>query len=377
MKCVARRYGLKRAAILGCGSGGMTMAVDLGLRGFKVNLFDFPGFDQNLRAVEGRGSVETVGELEGSVEPDVITTDVAEAVEGADVIFLTVRAYGVERFVGEAVKYMEPGQVILNWTSYFTAMRTYHMFKENAPEGAILAEGAILPYFVKPVEPGVMNVFGVKAHLWAAAMPNQRTPEMMRVVKQFFPNCEAAKNVLDTSFTNPNLQVHVPPALLNTGLWERTGGDLEFYGALMTPKVTNVMDAIDRERMTVGAALGLELLPKPEVLKMEYGQYGVRGDTMYEVYSTFSSHRSWRPGLSLDDFAAKTAFGEDLMYGYVPISTLGDQLGIPTPAIDTMVNLANLVIGKDYWREGMTAEKLGLKGMSAEEIHVYVTTGEK
>ncbi len=43
---------MKRAAILGCGSGGMTMAVDLGMKGFKVNLFDFPEYDKNLRVVE-------------------------------------------------------------------------------------------------------------------------------------------------------------------------------------------------------------------------------------------------------------------------------------------------------------------------------------
>ena len=355
----------------------MTMAVDLGLKGFKINLFDFPEFDRNLRIVEERGSIETIGEIKGSVEPDVITTDMAEAVEGADIIFLTIRAFGVEKFVGEAVKHIEPGQVILNSTSYMAALRTYQMFKETAPKDATLAEGAILPYFVKPVEPGVMNVYGVKAHLWAAAMPSQRTPMMMRLMKQCYPNCYAAENVLDTSFINPNLQVHVPPALLNTGLWEKTEGDLEFYGALMTPKVTKVMDAIDKERIAVGAALGLDLIPKPEILKMEYGQYGVHGDTMYEVYSTFASHRSWRPGLSLDDFAAKTAFGEDVLYGFVPISTLGDQLGVPTPAMDTMVNLAQLVIGTDYWRKGVTAEKLGLKGMTAEQIQEYVTTGEK
>jgi 2-polyprenyl-6-methoxyphenol hydroxylase-like FAD-dependent oxidoreductase len=43
--------GLKRAAILGCGSGGMTMAVDLVWKGVKVNIFDFPEWDTNLRAV--------------------------------------------------------------------------------------------------------------------------------------------------------------------------------------------------------------------------------------------------------------------------------------------------------------------------------------
>jgi opine dehydrogenase len=318
-----------------------------------------------------------MGRLEGRIEPDVITTDMAEAVEGADAIFLTIRAYGAERFIGEAAEHIEPGQVVINWASYFSALRTYRMFIETAPEGAILAEGAILPYFVKPMEPGVMNVFGVKARLWAAAIPSQWTPEMMKVVREFFPNCDPAMNVLDTSFINPNLQVHVPPALLNTGLWEKTGGDLEFYGSLMTPKVTVVMDAVDKERMAVGAALGLELLPKPEVLKIEYGQYGVRGETMYEVYSTFASHRSWRPGLNLDDFAARTAFGEDIIYGYVPISTLGDQIGVSTPAIDTMVNLAQLVIGRDYWGEGTTADKLGLSGMSAEEIQTYVTLGRR
>lgn len=353
------------------------MAVDLGLKGFKVNLFDFPEYDRNLRAVEERGNIEATGNLEGRVEPDVITTDMAEAVDGADAVFLAIRAYGAERFIGEAAKHLEPGQVLLNWSSYLSALRTYRMFKETAPAGAILGEGAILPYFVKPVEPGVMHVFGVKAHLWAAAMPSTETPEMMKVVKEFFPNCEAARNVLDTSLTNPNLQVHVPPALLNTGLWETTDGDLEFYGTLMTPKVAAVMDAVDKERMAVGKALGLELLPKPEVLKMEYGQYGVKGETMYEVYSTFGSHRSWRPGLSLDDFAAKTAFGEDIMYGFVFISTLGDQLGIPTPAIDTMVSLAQLVIGTDYWGEGATAETLGLNDMSAAQIIEYVTTGVK
>jgi opine dehydrogenase len=368
---------MERAAILGCGSGGMTMAVDLGMKGFKVNLFDFPEYDRNIRAIEERGSVKAVGKLEGEVEPDVVTTDIAEAIEGADAIFLAIRAYGVERFISEAAKHMEPGQVILNWSSYLAALRAYQTFKETAPKKSILGEGAILPYFVKPIEPGVMSVYGVKAHLWAAAMPGNKTSEMMEVVSEFFPNCEAAESVLYTSLTNPNLQVHVPPALLNTGTWEKTRGDIEFYGTLMTPKVANVMDAIDKERIAVGKALGIELLPKPEVLKMEYGQYGVRGETMYEVYSTFASHRSWRPGLTLDEFAARTAFGEDIMYGYVFISSLGDQLGIPTPAIDTMVSLAQLVIGKEYWKEGVTAEKLGIKNLSADQIKHYVYTGRE
>lgn len=352
------------------------MAVDLGLKGFKVNLFDFPEYDTNLKIVEEKGNIEAYGNLEGKVEPDVLTTDMGEAIEGADAIFATIRAYGAERFILEAAKNMEPGQVIMNWSSYLAALRTYRGFIEFAPKDTILGEGAILPYFVKPTAPGLLNVFGVKAHLWAAAMPGNKTPGLIRIVKPFFPTCEGASNVLYTSLTNPNLQVHVPPALLNTGLWEKTDGDLEFYGTLMTPKVAHIMDLVDKERIAVGKAVGLELLPKPDVLKMEYGQYGVKGETMYEVYSTFASHRSWRPGLSLDDFATKTAFGEDLLYGYVFISSLGDQFDISTPAIDTMINLAELILQREFWSKGATSKSLGLANMTADQIINYVTNGE-
>jgi opine dehydrogenase len=258
-----------RATILGCGSGGMTMAVDLGLKGFKVNIFDFPEYSTNLKLVEEKGSIETYGKLEGKVEPDVLTTNMNEAIQGSDAIFASIRAYGAERFILEAAKYMEPGQIIMNWSSYLAALRTYKKFKEISNKDTILGEGAILPYFVKPTGVGILYVFGVKANLWAAAMPGNKTSELIKVVKNFFPNCEAAPNVLYTSLTNPNLQVHVPPVLLNTGFWEKKEGDLEFYGTLMTPKVAHIMDIVDKERISVGKILGLELIPKPEVLKME------------------------------------------------------------------------------------------------------------
>ena len=91
--------------------------------------------------------------------------------------------------------------------------------------------------------------------------------------------------------------------------------------------------------------------------------------------SARSSHRSWRPGLSLDDFAAKTAFGEDILYGYVFISSLGDQFNIPTPAIDTMITLAELVLQRDFWNKGITTETLGLGNMNPEQINDYVMKG--
>jgi opine dehydrogenase len=42
-----------------------------------------------------------------------------------------------------------------------------------------------------------------------------------------------------------------------------------------------------------------------------------------------------------------------------------------------MIRLANIIHGKDYWREGRTMERLGVRGMSVQELHRYVDTGER
>ena len=40
--------------------------------------------------------------------------------------------------------------------------------------------------------------------------------------------------------------------------------------------------------------------------------------------------------------------------------------------MDSFVNLASAICGRDFWTEGRTAEKLGLSGKTAAEIQEMV-----
>jgi len=57
------------------------------------------------------------------------------------------------------------------------------------------------------------------------------------------------------------------------------------------------------------------------------------------------------------------------------MSSLGRQFNVPTPAIDTMTSLAELVLERDFWSKGATAASLGLDGYSREQIMEYLTNG--
>ena len=59
----------------------------------------------------------------------------------------------------------------------------------------------------------------------------------------------------------------------------------------------------------------------------------------------------------------------------VPIAELGHAFGVATPAIDTMVRLASIIHGVNYRARGRTLERLGLAGMTLDEVRRYVETG--
>ena len=68
---------------------------------------------------------------------------------------------------------------------------------------------------------------------------------------------------------------------------------------------------------------------------------------------------------------------EEIPCSLIPITELGHQYGVDTPTMQTMIHLANIIHGKDYWREGRTLDRLGVRGMSVQELHQYVATGER
>jgi opine dehydrogenase len=56
----------------------------------------------------------------------------------------------------------------------------------------------------------------------------------------------------------------------------------------------------------------------------------------------------------------------------VPLSSLGSALGVPTPAIDMIIQLGSILHSTDYRAIGRTVESLGLAGLSIKQIRQMV-----
>jgi opine dehydrogenase len=68
---------------------------------------------------------------------------------------------------------------------------------------------------------------------------------------------------------------------------------------------------------------------------------------------------------------------DDIPSGLVSLASLGRLAGIPTPACRAIIDLGSILLDRDYWAKGRTVKRLGLEGMTIEEIREFVRTGTK
>ena len=102
--------------VIGAGNGGSAVAGDLTLAGHRCRLFEFPEFAANIEKIRKQSGIRVTGVARsGFAHLELATTNLAEAVEGAELIMVTTVALAHERIARELGPLLENGQIIILW----------------------------------------------------------------------------------------------------------------------------------------------------------------------------------------------------------------------------------------------------------------------
>src|SRR6185437_9337480 len=142
--------------------------------------------------------------------------------------------------------------------------------------------------------------------------------------------------------------------LLNTGLIERSGSAFLFYEEGVTEAVGRAIEAVDRERIAIGEALGVPVRSDPDL--------GVVQGYMHEAnYSTGYSTAPGFLGIGAQSQLDNRYLTEDVGYSLVFLADLARRVDVPTPTMDALITMASVVLGRDFRAEGArTLATLGL-----------------
>ncbi|HHY47551.1 MAG TPA: NAD(P)-binding domain-containing protein [Firmicutes bacterium] len=358
----------KRFAVLGAGHGGQAMACHLAIMGFDVALFNRG--HHRIEPIKMRGGIELTGEVTGFGVPRVVTTDPAEAIEEADVVMVVVPASAHQWMAQTFAPHFKDGQVILlNPGRTGGAMEFRKVLRDaRCKAQVIVGEAQTFIYASRSMGPAQSRIFRIKNTVPVAALPASDTPALLAAINEAYPQFVPAPSVLNTSLDNMGAVFHPTITLLNTGWIEARAGEFEFYFEGVTTSVAKVLEEVDAERVAVARALGVRAVTALEWLEMAYAAVG---ETLYDAMHNNEGYE----GIKAPPTIRNRYLFEDIPASLVPIASIGNMVGVPTPTISALVQIGCLVHQTDYWKEGRTVEKLGLAGMSIDEIREFVFHG--
>jgi len=354
-----------KIAVLGAGAGGTAMAFDCAAHGHEVRLFDFEQFPENIARIARQKGIHAEGDLEGFADIASAGHGIDEALDGADLIYVVGPAYSTEPFGKAVAGKLRPGQtVVVSPSSCGGALAFKRAAGLALEDNSIrVAETSTLHYAVRLTEPGRIRVFlKLKAGNLLAGLPGDQTDDILRMIADVYPGMEPAVNVLQTSLQNANPIIHPAVTLSNAARIEMTAGDFLFYEEGVSDSVGRLIKALDDERIAIGEKLGLSILPDP-VMGMRQG---------YMLADNYGSAYRQAPGflgIGAQPQLDHRYLNEDVGYGLVFMTLLARQLDVATPGMDAVINVASIVMARDYRSEALrTPDTLGIAGRSVAEL---------
>ncbi len=392
----------RKIAVLGAGHGGRAMAAYLAIIGCDVNLYNRT--PENIQIIQPLGGLflRYSPELEESIFPEgillegtkkldaeitheyeltpvterpfeediksifgklnKISSDIKEVIEDRNLIMVAVPATGHKYIAEKCAPYLKDGQTIIY---------NFYKGKDQKPPDVTVAEAQTFIYASRRFRPRSVRILGVKNSVDIAAIPSYKTKDIVEIIEEAYPQFTPINNVLETSLGNLGGVFHVPITILNATRIDRRV-EFEYYVDGITEHTASIIEDVDKERLAIAKAMGVNVISARWWL---YRSYGSEGADLYEAIQNTHAYK----GIESPHSVNHRYIWEEVPTSLVPLSSLGKKINMPTPMIDSFIHQATSLLRKDlnidFFERGRTMEKLGLANMSIDEIKEFVETG--
>jgi len=359
-----------RYTVIGAGNGGKAMAAHLAIMGYDVTLYNRT--PEHIAAIKARGGITLESQdpsgPNGFGRLAYVTSNMQEAIENCDIAMVVTPAYAHFDIASKAAPFLRDGQiVVLNPGRTLGAIEFNQVLHQIGCESCVtIAETQTFIYASRSDGPSQARIFRTKDSVPLAALPATSTSRVLDALAPAYPQFIDGVDVLQTGLNNIGAIFHPTISMLNAGWIEATNGQFQFYLDGVTSTVARLMEVLDRERVTVAAAVGVRAITAREWLKMAYN---VDGENLYEAVHNQPGYR----GINAPPTLFHRYITEDVPMSLVPIASLGNRYGVSVRGMESIIRLACIAHRTDYWHHGRTIGKLGIDHLSVSELTEFVT----
>jgi opine dehydrogenase len=296
------------------------------------------------------------------------TSSIAAALSDVRRILVAVPASAHQDIARACAPYLRNGQTVLLVPGRTGgALEFRRVLREAGCRARILlGETNTFPVAARTMGPAAAVIHGAKHEVRAAALPANRTPELLAAWRPVLRNLTAARSVLHTGLANFGAILHPAITLLNADRIQR-GESFDFYAEGVTPRIAATLAAADSERLGIARAYGVATRSVPAWIAAAYGH---QADTMLAAVGRNPAYA----GIKAPATLAHRYLLEDVPTGLIPMIELAEAAGLAVPTLRSLLALARITLGGEPWQQPRTLRSLGLDSLSPEECRAFVGT---
>jgi opine dehydrogenase len=360
-----------KIAVLGGGNGSFAAAGDFALQGHDVRLWRRDA--AQVAEHRAAGSQITLKDANGEhhVQLALVTTDIAEAVNDAELILCPAPAFAQHDIAKLLAPHLSEGQVVFLPPATFGSMIFAVATRDAGNRAAVsFAETGTLPWLTRKHGPFEVAITIRAKRLPVGVFPLKAADHALDVIGRVFPGViEPCGDALSAALMNAGPIIHPPLIVMNAGPIEHfKRWDIHKEGTQAS--IRRVTDALDAERIAVREGLGYGGPHFP--LAHHYASEGEQWMYGRGSHDRLTGSGDWRERLVLTEHRYMR---EDLRLGLSFLVSVAERVGVATPLAKAFLAIGGAVCGEDFLKDGRTLASFGLGHLGRDELQALLREG--
>lgn len=349
-------------AVLGGGHGCYAAAVHLSGSGHNVRLWRRN--ETALAPLIESGKIKLT-DWDGDREVPIHrpTSNLAEAVDGAELIVIPLPCTTHVSLARELAPHLQDGQVVFLPPGTFGSYIFAKAMRDAGNEAKVaFAETGTLPYLARKQAEDHVRISVYATRLPTGVFPASDSERALQIIGKAYPSVEPLADALDGALMNAGPIIHPPLIMMNAGPLEHFDAwDIHNEGT--QPSIRRVTDGLDNERIKLREALGYGAPHFP--LADHYDD--TRDEWMYgnSSHEKLTDSGDWREDI---DLQTHRYMREDTALGLSFMVSLAEWAKVELPITSGFLAIASAITGEDLKAEGRTLAALGLDRLNPDEL---------
>jgi opine dehydrogenase len=360
-----------KIAVLGGGNGSFAAAGDFALKGHDTSLWRRNVVEIAEHRAAGSRIIVKDANGQHTAQLALVTSDIAEAVSGAELILCPTPAFAQHDIAGQLGPHLSDGQVVFLPPATFGSMIFARAARDAGNRAAVsFAETGTLPWLTRKHGPFEVAITIRAKRLPVGVFPLKTADHALDVIGRAFPGViEACGDALSGALMNAGPIIHPPLIVMNAGPIEHfERWDIHKEGTQAS--IRAVTDALDAERIAVREGFGYRSPHFP--LAHHYATEGEKWMYGRGSHDRLTDSGDWRERIVLSEHRYMR---EDLRLGLSFLVSVAELAGVATPLAKSFLAIGGAICGEDFMKDGRTLPSLGLGGLDRDRLQTLLREG--